>query len=340
MDSAVPNTPTNQASKRRIWLRTALRFVGPVLLALLIWRLPNPWRIGQELSKVAVIPLLLAIALNALSVHLKVLRWDALLRARDIRLPMRRLWSAFLGSLYVGMLTPGRLGDLLRVHYLHQDARIPYAEGFASVVMDRFCDLYILVVFASIGLVRFGSIINNELAYLTWGGILVTILIPLVFLIPGIAETFMRVVVRRLGFARDSNTAERFLESMRMQLRRSFWRSLVLTIAAFLVGFAQGWLICRAMGINIAYIDVMGLLAIAMLIGLVPITVSGVGVRELLFSLVMPSLGYDSEVGVGFGLMVFATIYLALAIAGFVSWQISPPISNAPVSSPDSARSS
>lgn len=328
MDPAVPKPPDKQSPKRKTWLRMALRFLGPVLLVLLILRLPNPRRIWDELSKADPLPILFAISLNAVSVHVKVVRWDALLRTRDIRIPLGRLWTAFLGSLYIGMLTPGRLGDVLRVHYLHQEARVPYAEGFASVLMDRFCDLYVLVAFSAVGLVRFSSVIAGDLAYLSWGGIIATVLIPLVFLVPGIAETFMRVVVRRLGFARESDSVERFLTSMRVQIRGSFWQSLTLTTIAFLISFFQGWLICRAMGAQIAYIDVMGLVAIATLIGLVPITVSGVGVRELLFSLVMPSLGYSPEVGVGFGLMVFVVIYMALAFAGFVSWQIRPPVTN------------
>ena len=58
---------------------------------------------------------------------------------------------------------------------------------------------------------------------------------------------------------------------------------------------------------------------------LVPISVSGVGVREVLFALVFPALGYGVEAGVGLGLLVFAVMYLAPIAAGFASFQAAPP---------------
>jgi uncharacterized membrane protein YbhN (UPF0104 family) len=69
----------------------------------------------------------------------------------------------------------------------------------------------------------------------------------------------------------------------------------------------------------------MSMMAIASLLGLIPISVSGVGVREGLFALVFPALGFGVEEGVGLGLLIFATMYLAPVMVGFVSWQVAPP---------------
>jgi uncharacterized membrane protein YbhN (UPF0104 family) len=98
-----------------------------------------------------------------------------------------------------------------------------------------------------------------------------------------------------------------------------------MTAAAFLVNYAQGWLLARALHLDIAFFDMLCLMAIASLLGLIPISVSGVGVREVLFALVFPALGYGVEQGVGLGLLIFATLYLAPIAAGFVSWQMAPP---------------
>jgi uncharacterized membrane protein YbhN (UPF0104 family) len=116
-----------------------------------------------------------------------------------------------------------------------------------------------------------------------------------------------------------------FLEALRGLVRRPLARAVAMTAAAFLVNYAQGWLLARALHLDIAFFDMLCLMAIASLLGLIPISVSGVGVREVLFALVFPALGYGVEQGVGLGLLIFATLYLAPIAAGFVSWQMAPP---------------
>jgi uncharacterized protein (TIRG00374 family) len=116
-------------------------------------------------------PLAGATLLNFANVHLKVIRWQVLLKTRGITYGTRRAWSAFLTSVYVGMLTPGRVGDVLRIQYLRHDRGVPYAEGLASIVMDRLCDLYVLAVFVAFGVIRYSPVIAGRLAWITWGSL-------------------------------------------------------------------------------------------------------------------------------------------------------------------------
>jgi glycosyltransferase 2 family protein len=314
---------------RRTLTRALVRLVGPLLLVVVLLRIPDRQAVLSAIGAAATAPLLLAVLLNLVNIHLKVLRWDVLLRARGIHYPLRRAWGSFLTSLYVGMLTPGRVGDVLRIRYLRHDLGVPYAEGLASIVMDRLCDLYVLAAFVAVGVARYSAVIAGRLAWVTWGGIAVTLLAPLALLVPGLAEPLMRAVHRKLstepGGPAGQDPATRFLEALRAQVGRGLLVTIPLTVATFAVNYVQGYLIARALGLSISLFDVTCLLAIANLLGLLPISVSGVGVREFFFSLVFPWLGYSAAEGVSFGLLVFAVIYLAIVALGFVSWQIAPP---------------
>src|SRR5580700_7123011 len=148
---------------RRRLARLGLRLLGPALLVVLIARYGDLGAILRTLRDTSAAPLLLAIALNGVNLHFKVVRWDVLLRTRGIRYPRRRIWGAYLASGYLGSMTPGRVGDALRAHYLHHELGTPYAEGMASVVMDRVCDLYVLVGFVALGVVRFSSVVVGRL---------------------------------------------------------------------------------------------------------------------------------------------------------------------------------
>ncbi|WP_438039535.1 lysylphosphatidylglycerol synthase transmembrane domain-containing protein [Sorangium sp. So ce128] len=324
----------------RTALRALVRLIGPLLLVLVVVRMDDRDAVLGAVVSASAGPLALAAALNVLNIHLKVVRWDALLRARGIVYPLRRAWSAYATSLYVGMLTPGRVGDLLRIRYLRHDLGVPYAEGLATVVMDRLCDLYVLAAFVAVGVARYSAVIAGRLAWLTWGGIALTVLAPLVLLIPGLAERLLLAFSRKL--AKDPSeraepgAASRFLVALRAHVGRGLLFTLPVTVATFVVNFAQGYLIARALGVPLSLFDVTCLLAIANLLGLLPISIAGVGVRELFFSLVFPSLGFTAEHGVSFGLLIFAVIYLIVVAVGFVSWQLAPPPTSPAPSTPRS----
>jgi uncharacterized membrane protein YbhN (UPF0104 family) len=68
------------------------------------------------------------------------------------------------------------------------------------------------------------------------------------------------------------------------------------TAAAFLINYLQAWLVAIALGLTLSFADVIAVVSLGSLLGLLPISISGVGVRETFFALVFP---------VAFGLGVF-----------------------------------
>lgn len=307
------------------YLQWGLRLLGPALLVVVLVRLPNPREVLELFSKVSPLILLSTLALNFLAIHLKTLRWQLLLRAREISYETKNAWLAFGASVYLGMLTPGRVGDVLRVQYLRHDKGTSYAEGVASVVMDRVYDLYVLVGFFAVGITHYGSRVIPELRVLGFLTVAGTLLGPLILLVPGIAERLFGGMYRKLARDPEGTGFHLFLASMRGQARKATVITLPLTIGAFLVSFAQSWLVAYAMGLDLSYFDVACLSSIATMLSLLPVSISGVGVREVLFAGVFPSLGYSAAHGVSYGLMVFVTLYLGVAAIGFVCWQIRPP---------------
>lgn len=307
--------------------RILLRLVGPLILLALIVKLDAQDRTVVASALAGAAPSLVALAavLNLLNIHLKVVRWEALLAVRGIAYPRKRAYAAFMSSLYVGMLTPGRVGDVLRVQYLQREAGVPYSEGLASVVADRFADLYVLAVFVGIAIAHYGRVLDGALAYAAWGGVAATVLLPLVFLLPGPVDRTLRRVYAKLSPDKSEEAMRRFLEALRAQLRPSLAFILVLTAITVLVTHAQGYLVARALGFDIGFFDVMCLLSVANLLGLLPISISGLGVREYFYQLVFPTLGLAASLGVVYGLVVFAIVYLVLVAIGAVSWQIAPP---------------
>lgn len=305
------------------WLRYAVRLVGPVLLVLVVWRLGDVRVLAALLGRATLLPLLAACALNAPNLHLKVVRTQVIARLSGHRYSTRAAWRAMLPSLFLGMVTPGRVGDALRIQYLRRDVGVGYADGLAMVVIDRLCDLYVLAAFVALAAARFAALLEGTLGFVTWVGVGGTVLLPLLLLVPGPADRALAFLAQR--FPLGAEASARFLGVLRaLMVPRLAW-AVPLTIAAFAVNYLQGWLVAKALGLPLAYVDVVHLMAVASLLGLLPISISGAGVREAFLALVFPALGLAPEGGVAFGILLFAVIYVACSVAGLVAWQLAPP---------------
>ena len=306
-------------------LKLAIRLVGPALLVVVLYRLHGAGVVLDQLDRHDILPLTGAMLLGALNYYFKVLRWDVLLAARGHRYSRLRAWTSFLSSGYVGLLTPGRVGDLLRVQYLRHDLGIPYADGLALLTIDRLCDLYVLLAFAGLGVALLGAALTGELALVLWLGVAVTALGPLLLLLPGLLRRVAAVMYRWLPGQPELAGFDRFLAGLKQQRPADIARAVVWTILAFVINYLQGYLLAVALNLDLGVLSVVGLLAVSSLLGLLPISISGLGVRELFFALAFPLLGHSSEAGVIYGLGVFLVIYVAAVIMGFISWQVAPP---------------
>ncbi len=302
-----------------------MHLLGPALLVVVVLRMRDARAAFATLLAADLGPLALALLLNVAVLWFKVLRWDVLLASSGKRLGRVRAWTSFLATVYVGLMTPGRVGDALRAQYLRHDLGMAYSEGIALVLIDRLCDLYVLLGFVAVGMARFSAILVGDLALVTWAGVALIAFGPLVFFVPGVAERLLGGLWGKLrGDPTDKGLAL-FLAALRGQPARRLLEAVILSLLALLANYLQGFLLARALHLDIGFIDVSCLLAVASLLGLLPVSVSGVGVRELFFSLVFPALGHSPEMGVLFGLGVFLVLYVAVAVMGVVSWHLAPP---------------
>jgi hypothetical protein len=310
-------------ASRSDYLRLSIRLIGPLLLIAVIWSLEDKAALWRTVKGADWMLVAAAIATNVPIVHFKVVRWQKLLAARGYDYPLGRTYLAVLSSLYLGMVTPGRVGDLLRIQYVKHDIGVPYTEGLATTLMDRFCDLYVLAAVVALGAVHFASALSADLANITWAAVALAILAPSAFLLKGPVELLTRLLSKLTTRWHASVTA--LLDALRGLVGRSLVGAVARTVASFAVGFLLGWLVARALGIDLSYVDVASLLATTSLLSLIPISVSGVGVRELFLALVFPALGLLPAQGVALGIMVFVCNHMAIVVAGFIAWQLAPP---------------
>ncbi len=160
-------------------LRVALNLLGPAILLYIlattnlgdVWaalRLTRWWLVA--LSCALVVPFLM----------LKAWRWQLILRAADIWLPLPDATALYSIGIFLGIVTPGQAGDMVKAWYLRQRG-YPLSTGLTSVVVDRLFDVGIMGSLAATGLYFFWDVLpgGKVLNVLVVAVLLVAVLVGL-----------------------------------------------------------------------------------------------------------------------------------------------------------------
>lgn len=314
--------------------QVAFRLIGLVILALILVKVDLKATIAA-LAGLHWGYLLLAIAANVPMFGLKAWRWQEMLRMQGIQYPWRDAFLVFMSGLFLGLVTPGRVGEMSKALYLKQDRDVPISVGLANVLMDRLFDLYTILILGTAGLVWFRLLPDWALALIV-AGTAASIALPVILLNKKLAAWALGVsrrtpVLRRYD-ARLTGAAGRFQEGLRPLLTPRLVVPLLLTQAAYLIFFGQGKLLAMAVSLKIGGIYLAMSLSVAGVITLVPISISGLGTRDAALIAMFAQRNITASHTIAFSSLFFLTFYVIGGAIGAIAWQIKPLKERAPAS--------
>jgi uncharacterized protein (TIRG00374 family) len=294
---------------RRQAVSLLLRIVVSVgMLAILIARAPEfqVHDLVPEWSAGAALWLLSASLLTLFGIVLSALRWQKVLEALEIRAGLKRLLSHYLAGQFVSNVLPTTIGgDVLRVSRLSKDTG-ESPGTFASVVLERMTGWLVLPVITIIGFLvnpglrELGTATHVALALS--GGTLVA----LVLVLAAVASTHVGGrFAEREGWRRFAGALHLGLDRLRRHpgaavnvLLVGFAYQLVLVLAAVAAA--------KALGLEPAGLTALLAFFPAVLMAQVlPVGISGLGIRESAFVLFLGPLGVATEDAVALGLLLY-----------------------------------
>lgn len=304
----------------------AFRLIGLGILALILLKL-DLGATAAALARLRWGYLVLAMAANLPLFGLKAWRWQEMLKMQGIHYPWRDAFLAFVAGLFLGLVTPGRVGEMSKALYLKQDRGVPAGIGLANVLMDRLFDLYTILVLGSLGLVWFRLLPNWALA-LILAGTVVSLLLPIVLLSERLAAWGLALVrciplLRRYD-ARLAGAAERFQQGLRPLLTPRLAMPLLLTQVAYLLFFGQGRWLAQAVDLPVGIVYLAVCLSVAGVVTLLPISISGLGTRDATLIALFAPVGLAAEQTMAFSTLYFLTFYVVGGAIGAMAWQIKP----------------
>ena len=289
------------------------------MLAVLVWRLPH-FSFGDLLPEWSLQTALLlagAAALTLAGIVLSTVRWRAVLHALGRDASLSHLLSYNLAGLFVSNVLPTTIGgDVLRVSRLSRENG-ESAESFASVVLERLTGWLVLPVLTFAGFIVNPGLRELGTATRVALSLAAGTLVALVLLLVAVASRrFGAHVTGNAGWRRFAAAVHLGVERLRRHpgaalnvLLTGFAYQLVLVLAALLAA--------KAVGID-AGVGLTALLAFfpAVLIAQVlPVSISGLGVREASFILFLHPLGVSDTQAIALGLLLYL-LNVAVSLLG------------------------
>ncbi len=303
-----------------------LRIAGLALLAVVLVR-ADLGQVSKTLQG-ANLPLILAsVALTLPLIFIKTVRWQGILRSQLVQFRIWPAYVAYLGSLFIGLVTPGRLGEFVKAVHVSRECGTSHAKAFSSVLADRLFDLYLLLIVGAVALLASSAQAAAVLAVIL---VALIVILPLMFVLDERPFGWvMRLKPREPRvFRRGLSALTAWAAEVRNELRTLTGRRLLvagaLTVVAYLVFFSQCYLLARALDLEVGFIQVCYVIALASLVTLLPISISGLGTREAVIVAYLGTSGVSSEAALGFSLLVFLTFYVGGGLMGAVAWWLKP----------------
>jgi SAM-dependent methyltransferase len=207
--------------RRRSWYYVVPLLVGGALA--LLWVRATGGAIAETLGRARIAWIGAMLAVTAVWLFVRFIRWQFLLRRVGMRLPIRPTLASYLAAL-PGTATPGYVGEVLRAVFLRRRFGAPFRTALAVLVLERLYDV------ATLGAIA--AIVGGR------RGLEIGVSFVIVALVVGLA---LLPIARRAGIAREPLARLRAAITVAVALALSFggWTSATMLYAMGAVALGQ-----------------------------------------------------------------------------------------------------
>jgi uncharacterized membrane protein YbhN (UPF0104 family) len=260
------------------------------------------YSVVEVLSHANPMYLFLAFLLTVLIPVISAKRWKIILDSMKYDISYIDCFCMIMGTLPFTSITPSKSGDVIKAYYIKDE--IPISKTIGSVLTERVFDIFTLVLFSLIGMVFCQ---NFEYA----GIALIALLsIIAIFFIPHVHFNVLK---------EDSwtNKFHNIILSMKtLTINKNAFSSVMLySLSSWFLGIMQTLVFFYALGIKIPLLFTMANIPIAILIGMVPVTLGGMGTRDAAIIFLFSGFATPSQL-LGVGILFSVFRYWLLSLIG------------------------
>ncbi|MFA5411252.1 MAG: lysylphosphatidylglycerol synthase transmembrane domain-containing protein [Candidatus Omnitrophota bacterium] len=301
-------------------LSILLRIIVSALLLIFLFRMVDR-KAMLDIIKNADMPFLfLAFFVFFLIYLLCLFRWEMLLKAARIQLPLKRIIISFCGGIFFNLFLPSTIGgDMMRSLDLAAHTKKP-KEVVATVLLDRLSGYIGLVILAFFALLFGWKLIRD-------GSVLFSIGIITLLLIAILLVLFNKFLYAKINKFLDSSGAGKIRESIKnlhqeihifRHQKKVIVNNLVMSLLIQALSPLSFYFVALSLGVKINIVYFFIFLPIIGAIILLPISIGGLGLRDASTIFFFAKAGVSKDLSFAMSLLSFSFVIICGALGGLV----------------------
>jgi len=246
---------------------------------------------------------------------LKAIRWAYIVKKEGFEFNKVDALLAYFSSYTIGIITPGRLGELSKVYNLREKSAIRFITGFITVVADRLFDMVFLIWIGIASLFHFLKTFDGLTVHLLFG---ISAIITWVSLI--ICKISLNILNKKVN-----HRFVGFLNScLEIIISYKSFNAWIYTALAYFIFYWSLQILFLTLGIHIGFVDVIYVFSIVSLVLLLPISIAGFGPREASLVYLLGLYGISDEIAILYSFFQFLAFFVWGGLIGGIVLLFSP----------------
>ena len=223
-------------------------------------------------------------------------------------------------SIFVGSITPGRLGEFIKAIYFHKKGTT-ISASFYGTLLDRLFDLLVISLIGSTVFFTLAGVfkeINSTI-------ILIYLISISIMSLAILKSSILTIIIEKSAklFGRkkfmDKISSNNFdTKDFIIQLNtKSIILSFIMTTLALICNFSSIYYLSKSIGLGIPYFDMLGISALVSLVSMIPITFLGLGTRDLVLIQLLSLYGVDQVTSIALSTLILFLLISNALICSF-----------------------
>lgn len=275
---------------------------------------------GETLRHARLGLLIGAFALLWVGHYICIFRWRVLMRPLMPVFESIRLFEVYCIGLFFNLAFPTAVGgDVVKMYYVGKPSR-RYAEAFAATFLDRDSGMFAMMILACIGTFLLPMKIPGiPVTLIVWASFGAFLVLNAAIFMP-VLHRIMTRILHRLNLGRVAARIDAISGAFQVMAKnpRALLYSLLISLFNQLLVFVVTWITAFGLRIDLPFRYFLVFVPVISLVTMLPISLSGTGLRELAFVGLFGAVGVPAASSMALGLVSSITVLLSAIPGGIL----------------------
>lgn len=253
-------------------------------------------------------------------------RWNMIMKTQGIEYSFKDSLTMYAIGFSAGVITPGKFGEFIKVFYLKNDG-YSLGKSFLVTLLDRLFDLFVLIFVAYFSLFLFIKIFEKQIFI---SSLLLVLIVALIVILKykkevakNLSERLYQILIPQKIKRKSLLNFHDFYTDFQLPNYSQLFLIISLTIFVTISSFINAYLLALSLGINISFLNLVACYSVATLAALIPISIYGIGIRDISLITLFSYIGLSNESAIAFSAIILIT-YIISGLICAPAWFMRP----------------